>query len=362
MNRQQDIIKNLSYFIENNSPSEEDYNELALQIFAYQYQNNLPYQAFCRQKGKTPRLVKTWRDIPFVPINAFKEVALSCTDPENAEAVFMTSGTTKGIRGKHYHPTLQIYDQSMIVNFKQRFMRGIEKIRMGVLFPTEKEMTNSSLAHYLALAVRTFGTEESSYLLNENGLDMDRLLSELKRAEEMGEPYALVGASYSFVHLFEELERLGKTFSLPKGSRILDTGGYKNQSKELELNEFYQVLSTFLGVDRRNCINMYGVTELSTQFYDDGNEVVPSVKSGPNWIKTRVINPLTGEEVAKGERGVLVHYDLANFNSVTTILTEDLGVELDHGFLLLGRVQGAEARGCSMAVEEFISLAKGSAK
>ena len=50
---------------------------------------------------------------------------------------------------------------------------------------------------------------------------------------------------------------------------------------------------------------MYGVTELSTQFYDDGNEVVPSVKSGPNWIKTRVINPLTGEEVAKGERGVL---------------------------------------------------------
>ena len=75
---------------------------------------------------------------------------------------------------------------------------------------------------------------------------MERVLSELEHAEETGEPYALLGASYSFVHLFEELEQLGKTFSLPKGSKILDTGGYKNQSKELELNEFYQLLSTII--------------------------------------------------------------------------------------------------------------------
>lgn len=362
MNQQQQIVEDIFQFIEKNPASEDDFNEMALHIFSYQYKNNLPYQVFCRQKGKTPRLVKTWRDIPFVPINAFKEVPLSCTAPEEAKAIFMTSGTTKGIRGKHYHPTLRIYDLSMTVNFKRRFMKNTERIRMGVLFPTEQELPNSSLAHYLGLAVREFGTEDSCYLLNENGLAMDRLLSELSRAEETGEPYALIGASYSFVHLFEELERSGKKFSLPKGSRILDTGGYKNQSRELELDEFYQLLSTFLGVDRSNCINMYGVTELSTQFYDNGNEVVPSVKSGPNWIKTRVVNPLTGEEVSKGERGVLVHCDLANFNSVTTILTEDLGVETDEGFLLLGRVQGAEARGCSMAVEEFIHLAKGSSK
>jgi acyl-CoA synthetase (AMP-forming)/AMP-acid ligase II len=362
MNQQLSIIDELSHFIKQDSPSEEAFNDLALRIFIYQYHNNLPYQAFCRQKGKTPRLVKSWRDIPFVPINAFKEVPLSSADPESAEAVFMTSGTTRGIKGKHYHPTLQIYDLSMIANYKQRFMKDREKIRMGVLFPTEKELRNSSLAHYLALAVGEFGTEESQYLLNGNGLDMDGVLRELSRAEETGEPYALVGASYSFVHLFEGLERAGKTFSLPKGSRILDTGGYKNQSKELELDEFYYLLSTYLGVDRSRCINMYGVTELSTQFYDNGNEVVPSVMSGPHWIKTRVVNPLTGEVVPKGERGVLVHCDLANFNSVTTILTEDLGVEVDGGFLLLGRVQGAEARGCSMAVEEFIQLAKGPAK
>jgi hypothetical protein len=54
-----------------------------------------------------------------------------------------------------------------------------------------------------------------------------------------------------------------------------------------------------------------------------------------------------------------VHCDLANFNSVTTILTEDVGVEVDGGFLLLGRAEGAQAKGCSLAVEEFLQAARG---
>ncbi|MEP9405365.1 long-chain fatty acid--CoA ligase [Peribacillus frigoritolerans] len=357
MNQQQVITNNIVRYMQN--ASDEAFNEQALQLFFYQYNHNLPYRTFCFQKGKTPRVVKTWRDIPAVPINAFKEVTLSSIDPSETEAVFMTSGTTKGIKGKHYHPTLEVFDKSMILNFRKRFMKETERIRMGILFPTEIEMPNSSLARYLGLGMREFGTKDSHYLLNESGIDMDRLLEYLTHAEKTGEPYALLGASFSFVHMIEELERMGKTFSLPKGSKILDTGGYKNQSKELGLDEFYHMLSTHLGVDRSECINMYGMTELSTQFYDDGNETVPPVKSGPHWIRTRVINPLSGEEVQKGERGVLVHCDLANFNSVTTILTEDLGVEVDGGFLLLGRVQGTEAKGCSIAVDEFLKAAKG---
>lgn len=355
----QEIVNRVLEFIKNEDHTDEAFNDQALQLFRYQYKHNTPYQMFCRQKGKTPRMVKSWKDIPAVPINAFKEVTLSCEDPENAEDVFMTSGTTKGIRGKHYHPTLDVYDHSMLKNFRQRFMDGHERMKMGILFPTEEEMPNSSLSHYLALAFKECGTNDSRYFVNEKGLQVDSLLLELEHAEKTGHPLALLGASFSFVHLFEELEARGRSFRLPDGSRILDTGGFKNKSKDLDLETFYTTLSTFLGVEKSQCINMYGMTELSTQFYDDGNDMVPSVKSGPHWIRTRVVNPLTGEEVASGEKGVLVHCDLANFNSVTTILTEDLGIEKEDGFLLLGRVQGAEAKGCSIAVDEFIRSAKG---
>jgi hypothetical protein len=106
------------------------------------------------------------------------------------------------------------------------------------------------------------------------------------------------------------------------------------------------------------CINMYGMTELSTQFYDNGNASLPSVKSGPHWIRSRLVEPVSGRSVAPGERGILVHCDLANYNAVSTILTEDVGLWADGGCLLLGRAEGAAAKGCSLAVDEFVQAAR----
>ena len=355
-----EIIKTLHNFIAKDVINDNDFNSLALSIFSYQFENNAPYQRFCHQREQTPRTVKNWKNIPAVPINAYKELTLVCSNPENAERIFMTSGTTKnGVRGKCYHPTLSIYDASMITAFRQRFMQEHTKLRMGILFPTEEILPNSSLAHYLSLALNQFGSVGSCYLVNKDGLDSEKLFMELDSAVQNDEPYALLGTSFSFVHLIDEMVCRSKFFSLPEGSRILDTGGFKGQSREIGLDEFYDSLENRLGIPRNRCINMYGMTELSTEFYDWGNSTCPSVKSGPHWIRSQVINPLTGEALPKGEKGVLVHCDLAHFNCVSSILTEDAAIEVDNGFLLLGRAEGAEAKGCSMAVDEFLKAARG---
>ncbi|MBK18531.1 MAG: long-chain fatty acid--CoA ligase [Rhodospirillaceae bacterium] len=354
------IIETLLDFIAADTTDDDDFNNLAMQIFEYQFENNTPYQRFCRQREKTPRTVRTWKKIPAVPINGYKDLILSCCDPESAERTFMTSGTTKGgVRGKCHHPTLSVYNASMIAAFRQRFMQGDDRLRMGILFPTPETMPNSSLAHYLWLALNEFGAEGSRYLFTDDGVDLAQLIDELERSQKTGEPYALLGASFSYVHVLDELDKLGISFHLPEGSRILDTGGFKGQSRELELNDFYEMLSNRFGVPRSKCINMYGMTELSTQFYDWGNGECPSVKSGPRWIRSQVVNPLTGEELPTGEKGVLIHCDLAHFNCVSSILTEDAGVEVENGFSLLGRAEGAEAKGCSMAVDEFLRAAQG---
>jgi hypothetical protein len=354
-----ELVQSLLAFMAQDGCSDAQFDELALRLFAHQYDNNAPFRRFCQGRGVTPRKVRGWRDIPPVPINGFKELTLSCQPIESCERVFMTSGTTRGdVKGRHFHPTLAVYDASMTRNFSRWFMQGTPRMRMGILFPDESAMRNSSLAHYLALAAREFGTAESRWFVSPQGLDSAALYETLEAVERSGEPYALLGASYSFVHLVDELQRRGKLFHLPRGSRVLDTGGYKGHSRELPMEQFYAQVSAALGVGREHCINMYGMTELSTQFYDSGNAVVPSMKSGPHWIRSRVIDPLSGREVARGERGILVHCDLANFNSVTTILTEDVGIEVDGGFLLLGRAEGAQAKGCSLAVEEFLQAAK----
>lgn len=356
---QDDIIAALLAFLDRTDATDADFERMALQVFAYQFANNLPYRRFAQQRGRTPLSVRSWRDIPAVPITAFKDLTLSCCPPEAAQRVFMTSGTTRDVKGRSYHPTLAVWDASMIPTFRARFMRGLPRIRMGILFPDEQTLQNSSLAHYLAVALREFGTPDSAVMIGETGLDMERLLAALATAEASGEPYALLGASFSFVHLLDELQRPGRRFALPPGSRVLDTGGFKGQSRELAADEFYDGLSAALGIPRSACINMYGMTELSTQFYDDGNETCPSLKSGPHWIRSRVVDPVTGRDLPEGTTGVLVHHDLAHFNCVSAILTEDAGIIEPGGFRLLGRVDGADSKGCSVAVEEFLKAARG---
>ena len=159
---QDEIIEALLAFIAADDATEAAFNGLALKLFAYQFENNQPFRRFSMQRERTPRTAKSWRDIPAVPIDAFKDLTLSCCAPEAAARTFMTSGTTnRGVRGKSHHPTLAVYDASMTKNFKRRFMHDRDRIDMTILFPTEDAMPNSSLAHYLALSARHFGTANS---------------------------------------------------------------------------------------------------------------------------------------------------------------------------------------------------------
>ena len=65
----------------------------------------------------------------------------------------------------------------------------------------------------------------------------------------------------------------------------------------------------------------------------------------------------TGAELADqapAEVGVIHVYDLANTGSLFAIQTADLGRALPDGFEVLGREPGAEARGCSIAIDELL--------
>ena len=51
-------------------PRLEGFNNLALQVFGFQYTNNPVYRTFCKGRGRTPDKVETWKDIPVVPTGA----------------------------------------------------------------------------------------------------------------------------------------------------------------------------------------------------------------------------------------------------------------------------------------------------
>jgi hypothetical protein len=143
----------------------------------------------------------------------------------------------------------------------------------------------------------------------------------------------------------------------------METGGFKGRSRVLERSEFYASLSNAHGVPLEGITNEYGMTELLSQFYDGtagARSAVPLALEArrhvpPPWVRTRVLDPNTLSSLPMGEAGLLCHYDLANAGSVMAILTEDLGVAVDDGFRVLGRVEGAEPRGCSLAMDDLMS-------
>jgi hypothetical protein len=132
---------------------------------------------------------------------------------------------------------------------------------------------------------------------------------------------------------------------LPGGSRIMETGGYKNRSRSLPKARLHFLLTELLGVPRENIICEYGMSELSSQAYDTNSQ---RQFRFPPWARVQIISPETGREVADGEKGLIRIFDLANVHSVAAIQTEDLGVRRGDGFELIGRAQVAEPRGCSL--------------
>jgi hypothetical protein len=158
-------------------------------------------------------------------------------------------------------------------------------------------------------------------------------------------PKLILGTAFSFVHLLDYLVEKDLRFQLPPGSRIMETGGYKNRSRTMPKSELHSLITRYLGVPRENIICEYGMSELSSQAYDTNPE---RTFQFPPWARVQIISPETGREVTDGETGLIRLFDSANVFSVAAIQTEDLGVRRGAGFELIGRAALAEARGCSL--------------
>lgn len=337
------------------------FNRLALTSFELQLEGNAPYAAYCARRGRTQ--VDHWSMIPAVPTVAFKEVRLVVGD-DAPEAIFRTSGTTRGYerRGQHFIRDLALYHEALEPMFSAYLLPDRAKLPLYSLVPSHVELPESSLAHMLSFAVERLGAGDSAFVVTrDGGLQYDLLMDRLRAHIESGEPVGLLGTSLSFVHLLDMMLEHGDRLRLPDGSRLMDTGGFKGQQRELSPADLRARYAALLGVEPLFAVNEYGMTELGSQFYDGGLRDLclgtsprPELKRIAPWVRSRAVHPDTLQPLPPGEVGLLQHFDLANIFSVCAIQTEDLGRVHEDGFELLGRAPGATPRGCSIAMDMLL--------
>lgn len=318
----------------------EHFNTCALQLFDYQYQQNPPYRRYCDSVGISPKNTTQWQEIPALSTDVLKLTpSPSCLAPAERLHHFLTSGTTTDTRGVHHFQTTYTYEASILAAWQHLQLPTLHD-DTWILTPSPEQAPHSSLCHMFG-TLRDKLHPSATFALSDDHLH-PRLISQLQQSTQ---PITLLGTALSTLRLIEELPA---PITLPAGSWLLETGGYKGSNKELTKPALYELIEQQLGIPPTSIWNEYSMTELSSQCYTSGTD---APHSSPPWMKIRVIDPETSRHVASGELGYLCLYDLANVDSLLAIRTQDLAIyHNEHQFTLIGRDPSALPRGCSRTI------------
>ncbi|WP_034041868.1 acyltransferase [Wocania ichthyoenteri] len=317
-----------------NIKNQTEFEDLALQIFKHQFNNNRVYRSFCDLLYKHPSDVKTIQDIPFLPIQFFKSHKI-LSNKDDIETTFTSSGTTGNLTSKHHITDLKIYEQSFTKGFQQ-FYGSVEDYVVLALLPSYLEREGSSLIYMAnAMILHSKHTESGFYLNN-----ISELKNTLIKLDADGKKVLLIGVSFALLDLVETYQ-----FNL-KNTFIMETGGMKGRRKELIRVDLHKKLKAGFGVETIH--SEYGMTELLSQAYSKGNGIF----NCPNWMQilTRdTEDALTIQE--SGKTGGINVIDLANINSCSFVATQDLGRTYKNGaFEVIGRFDNSDIRGCNLMV------------
>jgi len=343
---------------------DDAFNAMALRLFDYQVRYSRPYARYCANvnfSGSSPR---SWREIPPVPAGAFKEAPLATFDRSDAELIFETSGTTVGRSGRHYFERRDLYEAASLAAFDRFMLPDGARLQYLNLVPNPAERPQSSLGYMMQHAARQRGIGEAHWYLRGDDLAFEEFAGDVRSAIAAGSAVCIATTAFALVHVLDLLAERGALLPLPQGSRIMETGGFKGRARVVERDELYQRTCRTFGLSERAIVAEYGMTELSSQYYDgalarpDAGPDGVRRKFGPPWLRTRVVGA-DGSTLPGGTVGALVHVDLANRSSCLAVSTDDLGVQFDPsdsdpgGLVLIGREQGADLRGCSLDAESL---------
>ena len=345
--------------------------DLARRVVAEQYAHNDPFREYADRQGFEPGDSRDPADIPAVSTEVFKHVDLHCQGP--IERVFRTSGTTRDRRGEHHFPTLDVYRASMHPPFRRWAMPDRDSMRILVIAKSAEAAPESSLSFMFDGLIGRWGDDQSRCFVDADGDFDDRaLVAALDRACEESTSVFVTGTAFGFVEFFE---RCDESWSLPEGSRLLETGGFKGRKGEVTRGELYRAFEDRFELPRACCLSEYSMTELSSQAYTstlrarvrgDDQPAHPRAFYTPPWVEIVLVDPMSlqpieldgpesREEVSSAGPGGLIRWvDLANVGSVCAVQTGDLGsMTRDGGLILHGRAPDADLRGCSLTVEEW---------
>ena len=306
----------------------------------------------------TTQSVKTYRDLPFLPVRLFKELELRSVPSKDVVKTMTSSGTTGQRVSKIYlDRETASNQQKAMVKIVSEFT-GSSRMPMIIIdcpsVVKNRAMFSARGAGILGFSI--FGSKKIYALDDDMKLDTVALLDFLSKYE--GQPILLFGFTFMiWQHFYKELLRLQKeegiVFDLSKGVLIHGGGWKKLASEAVSAEDFHNRLCEVCGL--QHIYDYYGMVEQTGCIYMEceHHHLHASIFSD---VITR--RPFDFSECSIGEPGILqVVSSIPSSYPGHSLLTEDEGVILGIDdcpcgrkgkyFMIKGRLANAELRGCS---------------
>lgn len=313
----------------------ESYDDIALNLFQYQYVRNAVYRRWVDLLGVDPDFVNKVSDIPFLPIETFKTFEVVC-DNVSTEHIFRSSGTQGQMRSQHFVAEMDIYHHSVKKNFERLYGNLNSKVWLALL-PSYMERDDASLIEMTRYFMNQSDYSEDCGFYLHHSTELTDKIQQLK--QERKEVF-LIGVTFALLDWMED-----SAISLPDNVTVIETGGMKGRRRELIREELHRKLKR--GFQTENIHSEYGMTELFSQAYSEDGVFIPA--KGMKVFPRSITDPLSVTDF--GNQAALNIIDLYNIDSCAFIATDDIGRVYKNGtFEVLGRLDNSEIRGCNLMV------------
>ena len=301
--------------------------------------------------------VRSYTDIPFLPVRLFKELELRSIYQEDVVKTMTSSGTTGQSVSKIYlDRATSANQQKTMVKIVSDFT-GSSRMPMIIIdcpsVVKNRAMFSARGAGILGFSM--FGSKKIYALDDDMKLDVAGVTDFLEKFK--GQRILLFGFTFMiWQHFYKELVRLkdeGISFDLSNGVLIHGGGWKKLVSEAVSHDEFHKRLNDLCGL--KHIHDYYGMVEQTGCIYMECEygHLHASVFSD---VITR--RPIDFSECEIGEEGIIqVVSTIPESYPGHSLLTEDEGVILGIDdcpcsrkgkyFKINGRLKNAEIRGCS---------------
>ncbi|MCC6600389.1 MAG: acyl transferase [Crocinitomicaceae bacterium] len=312
--------------------SRAGFDSLAMDLFHYQSVHCTLYRNYLSAIKIAPADIKNIAEIPFLPIDFFKNHRIMTGDFESS-VVFTSSGTTQSTPSRHFVRDTTLYETSFITAFEQ-FLGPANDLCILALLPSYLERKGSSLVYMADVLIQRSTHPLSGFFLHR----YEDVAEQLRKLEKARQRTLLLGVTFALLDLADQYPA-----SL-RHTIIMETGGMKGRKTEITRDEVHGVLKTAFGVP--TIYSEYGMTELLSQAYSASDGIFQC----PPWMQVFIRETSDPLSPAKsGAVGGINIVDLANIDSCAFIATQDLGKLISgNRFEVIGRFDYADVRGCNL--------------